>query len=58
MAAAVAQVLPVEDVGVVGALGWGVAQGPQLLGEAAAVTGGAFPHPELLELRKEADYGD
>lgn len=56
MAAAVAQVLPVEDVGVVGALGWGspgVPQGPQLLGEAPAVAGGAFPHPELVELRGE-----
>lgn len=53
VAAAVAQVLPVEDVGVVGALGWGVAQGPQLLGEAAAVAGGAFPHPKLLELQGE-----
>lgn len=53
MAAAVAQVLPVEEVGVVGALGWGVAQGSQLLGEAAAVAGGAFPHPKLLKLRGE-----
>lgn len=58
MAAAVTQVLPVEDVGVVGALGWGVAQGPQLLRKAAAIAGRAFPHPELLELQGEVGYRD